>query len=112
MSSLSCHVLDTMRGRPASDVPVSLARLDASGVWQVLTSATTNADGRVHAWQDLVSLDPGTYRVRFETRAYFSPDTAVFYPFVDVVFDVGETSEHFHIPLLLSPYGYTTYRGS
>lgn len=112
MSSLSCHVLDTVRGRPASGVPVSLAQLDASGAWQELSSATTNSDGRVQAWPDSVSLGPGTYRVRFETRAYFSSDTAVFYPFVDVVFDVGRTSEHFHIPLLLSPYGYTTYRGS
>ena len=112
MSSLSCHVLDTMRGRPASGVPVSVAQLDANGAWQALTSATTNADGRVQAWPDNVSLGPGTYRVRFETRAYFSPETAVFYPFVDVVFDIGHTSEHFHIPLLLSPYGYTTYRGS
>ena len=112
MSSLSCHVLDTMRGRPASGVPVNLARLDASGAWQALTSATTNADGRVQAWQDPVSLGAGTYRVRFETAVYFSPDTAVFYPFVDVVFDVGAASEHFHIPLLMSPYGYTTYRGS
>jgi 5-hydroxyisourate hydrolase len=105
-------VLDTMRGRPVRGVPVSLAQLDASGAWQALTSATTNADGRVQTWQNPVSLGPGTYRVRFETRACFLPDTAVFYPFVDVVFEVGEAREHFHIPLLLSPYGYTTYRGS
>ncbi|HEU5072613.1 MAG TPA: hydroxyisourate hydrolase [Polyangiaceae bacterium] len=111
MSSISCHVLDTARGRPAKGVSVSLAQLDTAGVWQPCESATTNADGRVARF-GAEALTPGTYRVRFETGSYFSPDLAAFYPFVDVVFEMIAANEHYHIPLLISPYGYTTYRGS
>lgn len=111
MSSISCHVLDTARGRPAGGVSVNLAQLDPDGVWQPVASASTNADGRVPDF-GAGPLAPGTYRVHFDTGRYFSPDLAVFYPFVDVVFQVLSTNEHYHIPLLISPYGYTTYRGS
>lgn len=111
MSSISCHVLDTARGRPAGGVPVNLAQLDPSGVWRPVASASTNTDGRVPDFC-AGSLAPGTYRVHFDTGSYFSPDLAAFYPFVDVVFQVSSSSEHYHIPLLISPYGYTTYRGS
>jgi len=112
MSSISCHVLDTMRGSPAGGVPVCLAHLDSSGAWQLLASATTNNDGRVPSLGSALTLVRGTYRVRFDTADYFSPDVLAFYPFVDVVFEVRAPGEHYHIPLLLSPYGYTTYRGS
>lgn len=111
MSSISCHVLDTARGRPANGVPVSLAQLDASGSWQAVASTTTNADGRTAGF-GAANLAPSTYRVRFETGSYFSPDLAAFYPYVDVVFAIDAPNEHYHIPLLISPYGYTTYRGS
>ncbi len=111
MSSISCHVLDTARGRPASGVSVSLAQLDSTGSWQLAASATTNTDGRVPRF-GAATLAPGTYRVCFETAGYFSPDLASFYPYVDVVFELGAANEHYHIPLLISPYGYTTYRGS
>ena len=111
MSSISCHVLDTARGRPASGVPVSLTQLDASGAWQLIASATTNADGRVPGF-GTATLAPGTYRVHFETGGYFSPDLPAFYPFVEVVFEMSAANEHYHIPLLISPFGYTTYRGS
>lgn len=111
MSSISCHVLDTARGRPASGVAISLARLDATGAWLTIASASTNTDGRVASFAE-ASLTPGTYRVRFETKSYFAPDQAVFYPYVDVVFAIDQPHDHYHIPLLISPYGYTTYRGS
>ena len=112
MSSLSCHVLDTARGRPASGIPVQLACLDTSGAWQPLASATTNSDGRVPSLGEPAALGPGTYRVRFETESYLSQHAPAFYPYVDVVFEVRANAEHYHIPLLISPYGYTTYRGS
>lgn len=111
MSSISCHVLDTARGRPAGGVPISLAQLDPAGTWLVVASVTTNPDGRVPSF-GAASLTRGTYRVRFETKSYFSPDLAAFYPYVDVVFAIDLPNEHYHIPLLISPYGYTTYRGS
>lgn len=112
MSTLSCHVLDTTRGRPASGVTVSVTRLDPTGNFEPVASATTNADGRVASFGAEATLVLGSYRVRFETAGYFAPDLASFYPYVDVVFEVRAANEHYHIPLLLSPYGYTTYRGS
>lgn len=111
MSTISCHVLDTARGRPAGGVPVNLALLDSSGSWQLVANATTNTDGRVPDFGP-TPLTAGTYRLHFETGSYFAPDLPAFYPFVDVVFEVIATNEHHHIPLLISPYGYSTYRGS
>lgn|SRR5690242_17352799 len=103
MASLSTHVLDTARGRPASGVPVQLA--DASG--SVLGDGVTDDDGRIGSLGD--SLAPGAYTVRFDVAAYL-PDG--FYPEVAVTFTVAPDEEHYHVPLLLSPFGYSTYRGS
>jgi 5-hydroxyisourate hydrolase len=103
-------VLDTARGRPASGIAVELSFLDA-GQWLSIAVATTDADGRVRDWAASSGLRAGTYRVRFETEHYLLTHAAGFYPYVDVVFSV-ELDEHYHIPLLLSPYGYSTYRGS
>lgn len=94
-------------GRPAAGVPVALHREDGARVG----SGITDADGRV---KDLVSgpLSPGVYRLRFDTGAYFEASSrAAFYPEVTVVFRVVDASHH-HVPLLLSPFGYSTYRGS
>ena len=103
MSQVTTHVLDTAAGRPAAGVPVTL---EADG--GVLASATTGADGRVgDLGPDL--LAPGTYRLRFDTAAY-AGDSA-FFPEVVVAF-VVEGDAHHHVPLLLSPFGYSTYRGS
>jgi 5-hydroxyisourate hydrolase len=103
MASLSTHVLDTSRGRPAAFVAVSLEKPDGSR----LADATTDDDGRV---ADLGSdLEPGTYVLRFATGAYLGEDA--FYPEVLVMIAVG-ADEHYHVPLLLNPYGYSTYRGS
>lgn len=100
MASLSTHVLDTAAGRPATGVDVVLESADGA----VLASGTTDRDGRIGSLGgDLV---PGPHRLRFTTSAH-SP----FYPEVVVVFVVGE-EDHYHVPLLLSPYGYSTYRGS
>jgi 5-hydroxyisourate hydrolase len=111
VSGISTHVLDTSRGRPASGVAVVLERaLDAG--WERVASGVTDADGRA---RDLLRSRPqaGRYRLIFDTGAYFtaSGDKA-FYPEVSVTFDVDGAEEHYHVPLLLNPYGYSTYRGS
>jgi 5-hydroxyisourate hydrolase len=104
MSTLSTHVLDTSTGEPAAGMTVHLSRSNGEG-WDSLTTLTTDDDGRASATGDLAG---GTYRIGFETGAHGNE----FYPFVHVVFNVDESREHYHVPLLLSPYGYTTYRGS
>jgi 5-hydroxyisourate hydrolase len=114
MRAITTHVLDTARGRPATGVTVVLEMQDPQGVWQRLGQGTTDEDGRLIT---LLSHDDklatGIYRLTFETRKYFATHhTEGFYPQVSVVFEVREPSQHYHVPLLLSPYGYSTYRGS
>jgi 5-hydroxyisourate hydrolase len=104
--TLSTHVLDSARGEPASGVPVRLERSDG-GAWAAVATATTDGDGRV---RDLGELAPGRHRLVFDTAAYLGP--GAFFPEVVVVFDVSGPDRHLHVPLLLSPFGYTTYRGS
>lgn len=111
MSAITTHVLDTSRGRPAAGLPVVLERAVDSG-WQTIGGGTTDADGRAN---DLLSSAPheGSYRLIFDTGAYFSAlGDAGFYPEVSVTFTVSPGEEHYHVPLLLSPFGYSTYRGS
>ncbi len=113
VSPITTHVLDTSRGCPAAGVAVELSILIADN-WQALASGTTNFDGRV---ADLLPGDyklcAGTYRLRFQTGGYFQANgLASFYPCVDVTFELVTLAEHYHIPLLLSPFGYSTYRGS
>jgi 5-hydroxyisourate hydrolase len=112
MSAISTHVLDTSTGRPAAGVPVTLER-QADGGWQSAGQGVTNADGRVSDLLAGTILAAGTYRLSFDTAAYFrARNQPAFYPQVQVMFTVGEAGQHYHVPLLLSPYGYSTYRGS
>lgn len=111
MSTVTTHVLDTGRGRPASGVGVRLERVTGGGI-EAVGGGTTDADGRI---PDLGpdSLEAGTYRLVFGTGDYFAglgQDTL--YPEVTITFSVAADGGHYHVPLLLSPYGYTTYRGS
>ncbi|MGH9391320.1 MAG: hydroxyisourate hydrolase [Vicinamibacteria bacterium] len=111
MSRITTHVLDTARGRPAEGVPVTL-EVRSGGDWKTLGRGSTDSDGRA---RDLSAGEtaPGTYRLTFETAAYFaSTGVEGFYPEVQVVFEVRDPSQHHHVPLLLSPFGYSTYRGS
>ena len=113
MSAITTHVLDTMRGLPAMGIPVLLERAGDAGM-ETIAGGITDADGRIRDLLDEgAALEPGTYRLSFDTGAYFTA-TAVegFYPEVSVVFSVREGETHYHVPLLLSPYGYSTYRGS
>lgn len=110
MSQLTTHVLDTALGRPAVGVPVTLASL-TQGAWVELDSGLTDDDGRARGLgPDSVPL--GRYRFTFDTAAYFAATgQTAFHPEVVVVFDVVD-AEHYHVPLLLSPFAYSTYRGS
>jgi 5-hydroxyisourate hydrolase len=112
MSAITTHVLDTSTGRPAAGVPVTLER-QAGGGWQSAGHGVTNQDGRVTGLLAGSTLAPGTYRITFDTAAYFSArNQPAFYPQVQVMFTVADAGQHYHLPLLLSPYGYSTYRGS
>jgi 5-hydroxyisourate hydrolase len=109
MTRVTTHVLDTSSGRPAAGVAVVLERATQDG-WEVVGEATTDADGRVRELGP--ELPAGRCRLRFDTAAYLGP--RAFFPEVAVVFAVGgeDGRDHEHVPLLLSPYGYSTYRGS
>lgn len=114
MMHISTHVLDICSGQPARHVPVRLEWRDAAGNWQPLAGGSTDTDGRcplLHAASQ--ELTPGIYRLAFDTQAYFAErNLDALYPSVEITFQVRDGEQHFHIPLLLGPHGYTTYRGS
>jgi 5-hydroxyisourate hydrolase len=110
MNGISTHVLDTARGEPARGVRVLLERAGADGAWSPAGEGVTDANGRI-AQLLTAPLEAGAYRLTFFTGEYFEGQQH-FHPEVAVHFLVNDTSAHYHVPLLLSPYGYTTYRGS
>jgi 5-hydroxyisourate hydrolase len=118
MGRLSTHVLDTSQGRPAAGVRLTLYRLGTDGAWQQVVTGETNADGRTDT--PLLAGDafrPGTYRLSFEVAPYFQRNGAhvAAPPYLDVVeirVTLAEADGHYHVPLLVAPWGYTTYRGS
>ncbi len=111
-SPITTHVLDTSQGAPAVGVSVKLERVVGNHV-DMLGRTTTDDDGRVINWPEPFVVHPGTYRVTFATAAYFERSgQACFYPEVAVLFEVADASAHHHVPLLISPFGYSTYRGS
>lgn len=101
MAGITTHVLDTAKGRPAANVRITLTRDD-----QVLFEGATDSDGRARLVE---RAEPGTYRLTFHTGGY-NPDG--FFPEATIVFRIGDGAQHYHVPLLLSPFGYSTYRGS
>jgi 5-hydroxyisourate hydrolase len=112
MSGITTHVLDVTRGRPAAGIGVELQRVGAAPT-AVLARGTTDRDGRVKVFTPTPVLEPGSYRLTFEVGPYFaSSGVEAFYPRVIVEFEVRDASQHYHVPLLLSPFGYSTYRGS
>lgn len=113
---ITTHVLDTARGGPAAGIRVTLHRLvtDRADGWVAVGEGTTDADGRLRS---LVAagapLEAGRYRLVFDTGAYHrSLGVVCFHPEVIVVFAIADPAQHYHVPLLLSPFGYTTYRGA
>ena len=113
MSQITTHVLDTSKGLPAEGIQITLQGNDGNGGWTELGSGITDTDGRISDLLDPQAvLDPGIYRMVFLTGNYFSAhNTKGFYPSVTIEFETTDTT-HYHIPLLLNPYGYSTYRGS
>jgi 5-hydroxyisourate hydrolase len=110
-SRVTTHVLDATTGRPAADVEVTLER-HAGQSWQLITSRRTDADGRISEFGP-TDLERGVYRVSFAVAAYFAArDQPTFYPEVVIPFTLDDEAQHYHVPLLLSPYAYSTYRGS
>ncbi len=112
-SKITTHVLDTSLGRPAANVSIVLERHESDG-WRKLGAGATDADGRLKTLlADGHHLSPGLYRLTFDTRSYFSlSGRTTFFPSVSISFEVSNSSDHHHVPLLLSPFGYSTYRGS
>jgi 5-hydroxyisourate hydrolase len=125
---ITCHVLDTIAGKPGKNIAVQLKLLQLLGQEQTKPptfSATTDDDGRVKAWsgQDGASLSeifdiarskadkPMVWSIRFDSGSYFDIDKT-FFPYIEITFSVSSTEEHYHVPLLLGPWSYTTYRGS
>jgi len=124
-SPITCHVLDSSTGKPAQDIQVLLLlgtvsepSFTTGNSWIEIGTSTTNADGRC---LDLIAdapgardaLRPGTYQIVFKTKEYFEKTgRKSFYPFVQITFSIENPSEHYHVPLLISPFSYTTYRGS
>jgi len=106
---LSTHVLDAAKGRPAVGVPVRLER-DTGDGWTTIAQGHTDGDGRLSGWVDAAQLNAGVHRLVFDTGAYLGPEA--FYPVVEVSFTIGDPAQHYHVPLLLSPFAYSTYRGS
>ena len=110
MSGITTHVLDTAKGRPAAGVPIVLERRSDDGKsWELVGRGTTDADGRLRDLTKDRAIAAGTWRITFDVAAY---DASGFYPEVSVSFFVKDASAHYHVPLLLSPFGFSTYRGS
>lgn len=108
--TVSTHVLDATAGRPAAGVAVTLSRLTARDTWLAAASGVTDADGRLRFEEETPA---GAYRVTFGTGSYFAAQgVPAFYPEVVITFTIAGDGEHYHVPLLLSPYAYSTYRGS
>jgi 5-hydroxyisourate hydrolase len=113
-SPITTHILDTSRGKPAQGVEAELQFFKGNESWTDLGRGVTNEDGRI---SDLLStghkLEPGHYRLTFHTQKYFSAQGIEgFYPLVQINFQIKDGNQHYHVPLLLNPFGYSTYRGS
>ena len=114
MSAITTHILDTTSGCPGAGIPVVLERKTHSAGWQAIAEGLTDVDGRIN---NLLSINeaflPGHYRLIFETGPYFLlRNTECFFPQITISFVVKDAQQHYHVPLLLNPFGYSTYRGS
>lgn len=107
-AAITTHILDLATGKPAANISLRLFGPEGQ-----ITAAVTDDDGRVNHWQDAFTITPGKYRIEFDVEPYFEArGTTPFYEDVHIAFRIREVSEHYHVPLLLSAFGYSTYRGS
>ena len=113
MSPITTHVLDIAKGSPAEDIPIQLDSW-INSEWQLIGCGSTNADGRLTNLLEPGSLAKGNYRISFNVEKYFSSQNiqSFFYPVVRIEFEILSPEQQYHVPLLLSPFGYSTYRGS
>jgi 5-hydroxyisourate hydrolase len=112
MGQITTHILDTTKGRPALGIVIILYQ-GGNDEWKEVTRGVTNSDGRIpDLLSDATVLRQGIYKIRFETKDYFDKEQVkTFYPYVEIAFEIN-SGEHYHVPLLLNPFGYSTYRGS
>lgn len=111
-ADISTHVLDISRGEGGADIPVTLSRADAAGGWVQIAATRTQANGRAEAFVNPDRLTAGTYLLQFDMTQYDAMGTPPFFPTITVVFTVTDSGAAYHVPVLVSPYGYSTYRGN
>ncbi|OYX94482.1 MAG: hydroxyisourate hydrolase [Novosphingobium sp. 17-62-19] len=111
-AEISTHVLDLANGVGGADVPVTLSQRDAAGKWIVVGAARTDAKGRVRGFGPGGDFAPGTYRLHFDMAAYPDSKAKPFFPEITVTFNVTDRNGHYHVPVVVSPYGYSSYRGN
>lgn len=107
--SISTHVLDLAKGVGGEGVPVTLSKKNADGTWVKLASAKTDTNGRVKQFEGVETVKDGIYRLDFDMTGYSSKP---FFPEISVSFQVDDATKHYHVPVVVSPYGYSTYRGN
>jgi 5-hydroxyisourate hydrolase len=109
---ITTHVLDTSLGKPGAAIAVELERVEGT-TWHLVGGGVTDNDGRLRTLTPEGPVQPGTYRIRFQTAPYFAAQGVTgFFPLVEIQFTVVDGAQHHHVPLLLSPFGFSTYRGS
>lgn len=111
-AEISTHVLDLSRGVGGQSVPVTLSKRDADGRWVQVGAATTDANGRVRSFDTSGSFEAGVYRLQFDMSAYPDASAKPFFPEITLTFSVTDAAGHYHVPVVVSPYGYSTYRGN
>ncbi|MES2421333.1 MAG: hydroxyisourate hydrolase [Pseudomonadota bacterium] len=111
-ADISTHVLDLAKGVGGKAVPVILSKRVGDGRWQTVGTATTDADGRVRSFGDPTSFDAGIYRLQFDMSRYPDASAMPFFPEITLTFRVTDKNGHYHVPVVVSPYGYSTYRGN
>ena len=111
-ADISTHVLDLARGVGGKAVPVTLSKRADEGRWQKVGTATTDADGRVRSFGDAKSFDTGIYKLQFDMSRYPDASASPFFPEITLTFRVIDKAGHYHVPVVVSPYGYSTYRGN
>jgi 5-hydroxyisourate hydrolase len=111
-AEISTHVLDLAKGVGGADVPVVLLQKGAAGTWTEVARAKTDADGRVRSFGDAKSFKTGIYKLQFDMTGYAHSGAQPFFPEIDLVFQVTDAAAHYHVPVVVSPFGYSTYRGN
>jgi 5-hydroxyisourate hydrolase len=111
-ADISTHVLDLARGVGGKAVPVTLSKRADDGRWQKVGTATTDADGRVRSFGDAKSFNTGIYKLQFDMSRYPDATASPFFPEITLTFRVIDMAGHYHVPVVVSPYGYSTYRGN